>query len=224
MVNAHPQALRQRVVEAYAKGEGTQRELCERFKLSMGAVNAWIQQSRQTGSVEPPAGKGGNLSEITKEDLEAILAEKKDLTQAERADKLQEKDIACSRSGVNRALARFGLTRKKNRHDPERDQHEPERQAFRTRIRHLPNRHLVVIDEAGIWSHMSRTHGYAPKGERVESVDSTAPQANRDSRPLDRGHSGSLDRRWRDEWRPLRRLARTRTVSAHEAWRHPGSG
>lgn len=113
MVNAHPKALRQRVVEAYENGEGTQRELCERFKLSMGAVNAWIQQSRQTGSVEPPAGKGGNVSEITKEDLEAILAEKKDLTQAEIAEKLQEKDIVCSRSGVNRALARFGLTRKK---------------------------------------------------------------------------------------------------------------
>lgn len=113
MVNAHPKALRQRVVDAYENGEGTQRELCERFHLSMGAVNAWIQQSRITGSVEPPAGKGGNVSGITQEDLEAILAEKPDLTQAEIAEKLQEKDIVCSRSGVNRAMARFGLTRKK---------------------------------------------------------------------------------------------------------------
>lgn len=113
MVNAHPKALRQRVVESYENGEGTQRELCERFHLSMGAVNAWIQQYRKTGSVDPPAGKGGNVSEITQVELESILAEKQDLTQAEIAAKLQEKDIVCSRSGVNRAMARFGLTRKK---------------------------------------------------------------------------------------------------------------
>ena len=113
MVNAHPKELRQRVVEAYENGEGTQRELCERFKLSMGAVNAWIQQSRKTGSVDPPAGKGGNVSDITQEDLEAVLAEKQDLTQAEIATKLQEKGVVCSRTGVNRAMARFGLTRKK---------------------------------------------------------------------------------------------------------------
>lgn len=113
MVNAHPKALRQRVIEAYENGEGTQRELCERFKLSMGAVNAWIQEFRKTGSVETPVGKGGNISEITKADLEAILAEKSDLTQAEIAAKLQAKDIACSRTSVNRAMARFGFTRKK---------------------------------------------------------------------------------------------------------------
>lgn len=113
MVNAHPKALRQRVVEAYENGEGTQRELCERFKLSMGAVNAWLQEYRKTGSVEPPVGKGGNTSEITQADLEAILAEKPDLTQAEITAKLQEKAVACSRTSVNRAMARFGLTRKK---------------------------------------------------------------------------------------------------------------
>lgn len=113
MANNHPKALRQRVVDAYENGEGTQRELCERFKLSMGAVNAWIQLHRKTGSVEPPPGKGGNVSDITQEDLEALLADKRDLIYTEIAAKLQEKDIACSRSSVQRAMARFGLTRKK---------------------------------------------------------------------------------------------------------------
>lgn len=172
MANSLPKALRERVVEAYENGEGTQRELCERFKLSMASVNSWIQLKRETGSVEPRPVSGGNFSEISREDLMELLAQQNDLSYEEMAIKLQEKEIACSRSSVHRAMVRFGITRKKKScRDPEQSKHEAERQAFKEKVAHTKRSLFVVLDEAGIWSHMSRTHGYAPKGQRVESIE-----------------------------------------------------
>lgn len=114
MSNCHPKELRERVVEAYDNGEGSQRELAERFKISYKAVNSWVRLARETGSVEPPPGSGGTPSEITAEALEAILAERNDFSYEEIAEKLDAQDIAASKSSVHRAMVRFGITRKKS--------------------------------------------------------------------------------------------------------------
>ena len=114
MSNCHPKELRERVVEAYDNGEGSQRDLAERFKLSYKAVNSWIRLARETGSVEPPPGSGGVFSEITAEALAAILAERNDFSYEEIAQKLEAQDIAASKSSVHRAMVRLGITRKKN--------------------------------------------------------------------------------------------------------------
>ncbi|MGV3524071.1 MAG: helix-turn-helix domain-containing protein [Candidatus Sericytochromatia bacterium] len=64
MSNCRPKELRQRVVEAYDNGKGSQRELAERFKIRYKAVNSWIRLARETGSIEPARGSGGTPSEL----------------------------------------------------------------------------------------------------------------------------------------------------------------
>lgn len=113
MSNCHPKELRERVVEAYDNGEGSQRDLAERFKISYKAVNSWIRLARETGSVYPPSGSGGVFSEITPEALEAILSERNDFSYEEIAEKLVARDITASKSSVHRAMVRLGITRKK---------------------------------------------------------------------------------------------------------------
>lgn len=114
MSNCHPKELRERVVEAYDNGEGSQRELAERFKISYKAVNSWVRLARETGSVEPPRGSGGTPSEITLAALEAILAVRNDFSYEEIAERLEAQDVAASKSSVHRAMIRFGITRKKS--------------------------------------------------------------------------------------------------------------
>ncbi|MGV3524869.1 MAG: helix-turn-helix domain-containing protein [Candidatus Sericytochromatia bacterium] len=114
MSNCHPKELRERVVEAYDNGEGSQRELAERFKISYKAVNSWIRLARETGSVEPARGSGGTPSEITLEALESILAVRNDFSYEEIAERLEAENIAASKSSVHRAMVRYGITRKKS--------------------------------------------------------------------------------------------------------------
>lgn len=63
----------------------------------------------------------------------------------------------------------MSLPEKKSLYDPRRDEHEAERKAFLKKIQKIPTKRIVVLDEAGIWSSMTRTHAYGPKGKRVVS-------------------------------------------------------
>lgn len=113
MSNPHPQALRIRAVETYLNGEGTQKQIAQRFKVSIQSMNDWVKLYRQNGNVSPRPNQGGVTSEITRETLETLLNEKNDLAYEEMAAKLQAQGIDCSRSSVHRAMVRYELTRKK---------------------------------------------------------------------------------------------------------------
>jgi transposase len=66
--------LRQRVVDAYAQGEGTIDQLAERFSVSPSSVERWVRRHRATGSVVPtpnPAGKANAI--VTQEDRALLL-------------------------------------------------------------------------------------------------------------------------------------------------------
>lgn len=114
MSNPHPQALRFRAVEAYLNGEGTQKQIAKRFKVSIQSINDRVKLYSRNGNVDPRPSQGGIPSEITREALEGILKERNDLTYEEMAKKLQEQGIDCARSSVFRTMKRLGLPRKKN--------------------------------------------------------------------------------------------------------------
>jgi transposase len=59
--------LRQRIVAAYEVKEGSQRQLAERFKVSLSFIRALRQYHRETGAVQPKLPGGGAVAKLGKE-------------------------------------------------------------------------------------------------------------------------------------------------------------
>lgn len=110
--------LRARIVEAHENGEGSVRELAERFAVAPNTVQNYLTLYRTTGSVAPRSHGGGvppKIDEFGLEQVEAIVEELSDATVNELADEFSRRHhIAVGRSTMDRALRRLGLTRKKN--------------------------------------------------------------------------------------------------------------
>lgn len=112
--------LRQRVVDAYERKEGTREELAARFEVGVASVNRWIRLRRATGSVAAKPNPAGKANAIVKEeDRELIVAWYKaqpDMTYEELAERFTE---ACgrpiARSTMGAAVLRLEITRKKRR-------------------------------------------------------------------------------------------------------------
>ena len=115
--------LRKRVVDAYKKGEGTQKALAARFAISTASVERYLRLDRQKGSIEPSPWPGGTARAIVKEeDKELILrwlADQPDLTHTELAERFSiHTGRSIARSTMAAALVRLGITRKKSHSRP----------------------------------------------------------------------------------------------------------
>lgn len=114
--------LRQRVVQAYEKKEGSQRELARRFQVSLNFVYRLLKRFRQTGRVEPQPHGGGNPPKIQGAALSGVrrLVEKTpDATLKELCEQLKRRHrVAVRTATVHRVLQREKLTRKKKRSAP----------------------------------------------------------------------------------------------------------
>jgi transposase len=120
--------LRQRIVDAYRNGEGSMREMADRFTVALSTVQEYLKRERATGSVAPRPHGGGRISKIDEagsQHLRALVDEKNDRTLDDLIELLERRTCArVSRPTMCRALQRLGLTRKKrhsvrvNRTDP----------------------------------------------------------------------------------------------------------
>ncbi|MFH7029697.1 MAG: hypothetical protein ACHBN1_31130 [Heteroscytonema crispum UTEX LB 1556] len=52
-------SLRQRVIDAYKAEEGSQRQLADRFLVSLSFIKRLIRRDQDTGQVTPSPQKGG---------------------------------------------------------------------------------------------------------------------------------------------------------------------
>ena len=107
--------LRERVLAAHERREGSQRVLAERFGVAVGTVNGWLRQAR-AGRRAPLRRRGGRaaLGGVGPEDLAAMVAERPDATLAEYAGMLARRaGRRFSPAVLCRALRRAGLRRKK---------------------------------------------------------------------------------------------------------------
>ena len=107
--------LRQRVIEAYENGLGTQEELAERFDVSLTFVERLLRRWRETGSIAPKPNGGGRRAKVTGTTLKRLTAaieESPDATLEELRGKCgAEGSIMC----IFRALKRLRITLKKSR-------------------------------------------------------------------------------------------------------------
>ena len=119
--------LRNKVLAAHDRGDGSQRQLAARFGLALSTVHAWIKRRRETGSVAPAMAPGipPKLDAAGLAVLREITQDRPDGTLAEWADALAERTgIRVHGSTVRRYARRpasaggLGLTRKKRRGGP----------------------------------------------------------------------------------------------------------
>jgi transposase len=160
--------LRLRIHEARQAGESTA-EVAERFAVSTAFVRRLLQRFRQTGSLAPRRGGRGPAPKLTAHEaaLRQAVRDRPDATPAEHRDRLR---LPASRVTVWRAMRRLGLTRKK-KSTRAAEQDRPDvaeaRGRWPQKLAGVAPDDLVFLDETGANTAMQRTHGYAPKGERV---------------------------------------------------------
>ena len=107
--------LREHVLVAHERREGSQRVLAERFGVAVGTVNGWLRQARE-GRRAPLHRRGGPaaLGGAGPEELTALVSERPDATLAEYAAMLAARvGRRFSPAVLCRALRRAGLRRKK---------------------------------------------------------------------------------------------------------------
>lgn len=160
--------LRLRIHAACQAGASTA-EVAERFAVSPAFVRRLKQRFRQTGSLAPLPHGGGPARKLAAHEgaLRQAVREHPDATPAEHRDRLK---LPASRVTVWRTLRRLRLTRKKkSTHASERDRPDvaEARRRWPEKVAGVDAGDLVFLDETGANTAMQRTHGYAPRGERV---------------------------------------------------------
>ncbi len=105
--------LRQRVLDAVERGEGSIRQIARRFVVSLSFVVRLLQIHRRTGSIAPKPHRGGHPPALGPEDYERLrelVRQQPDATLEELQKRL---GVACSTAAICRALDKLGLPRKK---------------------------------------------------------------------------------------------------------------
>ncbi len=113
----HSADLRQRLVTLYEQGEGSIRQLAQRFQVSPDSVRLLLRQYRATGSLDPKPYAGGpqpKLQTAHHEVLRELVEADNDATLVQLAERLGERTgVSVSGSTVSRTLSQLGITRKK---------------------------------------------------------------------------------------------------------------
>lgn len=108
--------LRERVVRAYEKGDGSIRQLASRYEVSKNTIQAWLDRKRSTGSVTPLPATGGKVSQLVgfEERLAAMVQAHPDSTLAQYCETwLEQQGVAVAESTMCRWLQQRELTLKK---------------------------------------------------------------------------------------------------------------
>lgn len=106
--------LRERIVQAYEKDEGSHARLAERFAVSRAVVGKLTRQHRALGTLKPQVhlrGRKPAISGETEKQLRQHLRDHPDATLQERIDALK---IDCSVKTMWQTLRRWGWNYKKS--------------------------------------------------------------------------------------------------------------
>ena len=106
--------LRERVVAACDRGEGTREQIARRFSVSIAWVYKLLARRRETGSITPKPHGGGQKPAFQGETAERLRKAVEDCPDATLQELREATGVACGTSAVFRALNRLGLPRKKS--------------------------------------------------------------------------------------------------------------
>jgi transposase len=164
--------LRQRILDAVDRREGSRRQLAARFSVNLSTITRLLQLRRQTGSFEPRPHAGGAEPTLDREGLERLRKLVEETPDATLEQLKQGLGISGSIMIVWRGLEKLGITRKKKTlHATERDRLDvqEQRSSFLEEVEPIEPGRLVFVDETGVTTAMTPAYGRAPSGERVET-------------------------------------------------------
>lgn len=110
--------LRERIVAAYDRGDGTRQQIANRYDVSLGLVKKLLQQRKRTGDIAPRHHFSGRKPKITvqhQQHLRRLVREHPDMTLEELREAIR---IQCTLPAIHYALRRMGLPLKKRRFVP----------------------------------------------------------------------------------------------------------
>ncbi len=110
--------LRQRILQAYDRREGTRAQVAQRFCVSLGMVKKLLQQRRRTGDIAPRhrfSGRKPMIVAAHRRQIRSLLAKKNDLTLKELRQAI---GLPCSLQALHVVLGKMGLTYKKRHSGP----------------------------------------------------------------------------------------------------------
>ena len=110
--------LRQRILQAYDKGDVTRDQVASRFEVSLGMVKKLIQQRTHKGDIAPRHHRSGRkpvILDTHRRDMRLLVKEQPDLTLEEIRAHL---DLKCTIQAIHYVLADMGLTYKKRHSGP----------------------------------------------------------------------------------------------------------
>lgn len=117
-MKAYSLDLRQKIVDAYAEGNLSQRQLAKQFRVALSFVEKLLKQQRETGDIAPKKRTNQTptkLNEAQLQVLEQLVEQHNDATLEELRDLLEQKTgVWIGRSTVDRMLTKLDLTVKKN--------------------------------------------------------------------------------------------------------------
>jgi transposase len=117
-MKAYSVDLRQKIVEAYERGNISQRQLAQQFNVALSFIEKLLKQYRETGSVAPKLRTQQTPTKLNQEQLDLLkqLAEaNNDATLDElRFELAQKTGVLIGRSTTERMLKRLNLSVKKN--------------------------------------------------------------------------------------------------------------
>src|SRR5215471_10482223 len=161
--------LRERVAAAIDQGQ-SQRQVARRFGVSLSFVTRLIQRRREAGTLAPKPHAGGRQPALDfpqRVRLARLISEQPDATLKEL--KLRG-GFTCTLTTIWRTLRRFKLTFKtKSLHPSERKEPrvQAKRRRYRAQVGQIRPKRLVFVDETGVNTSMTRSHAWAPRGERA---------------------------------------------------------
>lgn len=109
--------LRERVVAAVVEGASCHRAAA-RFGVSVSSASRWSERFREEGQIAPKAWGGDRTSQRIEAHADLILstyAEQPQIFLRELRDRLAERGVQTSTSGLSRFFQRHRITRKKGR-------------------------------------------------------------------------------------------------------------
>lgn len=115
---AYSSDLRTRIIDAWQAKEGSQRQLADRFKVSLSYVQRVLQRYRQTGECQAKR-RGATLSPTLSgallETVRTLVAEQPDALLQELCERLEERTgVKVSVPTMHRTVVGLRLRRKKN--------------------------------------------------------------------------------------------------------------
>lgn len=117
-MKAYSLDLRQKIVDVYAEGNLSQRQLAKQFRVALSFVEKLLKQHRETGNIAPKKRLNQTPTKLNDEQLkvlEQLVEEHNDATLEELRALLEQKTaVRIGRSTVDRMLSKLDLTVKKN--------------------------------------------------------------------------------------------------------------